>query len=76
MKNRFGNREVLCDGIGGVNSPAGGFNVNNVNHRDVASLPGAEVISKIGEIMSNVGTGKSLSALTSDAAREFAQAGA
>jgi hypothetical protein len=68
MRNRFGNREVLCDSIGGVNSSAGDFSVNNFASKVVTQVPGAEAIGKIGELMN---IPKSQSAVIGDAARQF-----
>jgi|LakMenE18May11ns_1017448.scaffolds.fasta_scaffold9958170_3 hypothetical protein len=50
MKNRFGNREVLCEGIGGFNRNIGGAdgvrltNVNSTKAADVSSISPLDAI--------------------------------
>lgn len=70
MKNRFGNREVLCEGIG-FNPSVGGVKPSNVNLVKGAQVSGTEAIGKISEIMANIT--KSSSVVTADAAKEFVQ---
>ncbi|MBU6197882.1 MAG: hypothetical protein KGO93_09995 [Cyanobacteria bacterium REEB446] len=62
MRNRFGNRQVLCDGIGGFNpvGGAGGINPSNVNSVRVPGDAALDAIRNAGNVSLNGDTQKLL----------------
>jgi hypothetical protein len=76
MRNRFGNRETLCDGMGGVNpfGGAGGVkqptNVNSSRATDISGISALDAIKNALNIKFEPGTAATI------AASEFAQASA